>query len=328
MIGRLLQRFQTIQDQQRVLLPDQPGQPLSLAGPPRVRIAEERQGLFEEVADVAGAGGGRVIQRRRALIVKRPVEVSPQRRAALRIFPLVVDESPLNPLADQRGLADSAPRNQAQQVDPPVPDAVQKFKLGVPPEEEFGRVFQEPRPGDFLPEFGDRRDDRPQIADQLSQQVDVTADRFGVSANSLQAIQMLLLCGGGCVGGVDEQLDAVVPCQEGFPLRVGQIGTVAKLRAKVGVVFQEVRFGLQQRFDAGGICHCPRLFANQMHDGGTRADVTGELFESIDRAFLAKVFLNLDVAASSSEIRGQCRAKARISRCGFLEFSGDHRQKE
>ena len=76
------------------------GRAAALAGLAEVfrLLAEERQGLLEEVADAAGADGFLVGVRPRALVVEAPVEVRQRRGLSVGVLPLLVDEAGLNPL--------------------------------------------------------------------------------------------------------------------------------------------------------------------------------------------------------------------------------------
>lgn len=141
--GWLLQGFEAGEDDEAALLTDEVGEAAAFAGEIGIRIAEEDEGLLEEVADAAGAGLGAVGEGAGALVVEGPVEVSVKGGLAVVGLPVLFDEACLHPFSDEGRLADTAPGNDGEDVGAIGPGFIEQGELGFASKEVLGGVVDE-----------------------------------------------------------------------------------------------------------------------------------------------------------------------------------------
>ena len=138
---RILQRLDAVQDEQRAMLADQPGQPFAAfpwAALCRVGVVEELERLLDEQV------GRRLPRFAGPLAVERPIEVAFDARPALGRHPLA------DPVGDERRLADTAPGDQRVDIQSRIcPRRIKGIEPLVAAEEDRGRMLGDARRGDF-----------------------------------------------------------------------------------------------------------------------------------------------------------------------------------
>ncbi|WP_295430814.1 hypothetical protein [uncultured Thiodictyon sp.] len=148
-----------------------------------LRVAEEGERLLKEGAEVADAGGGLVAVAHAhagcagALVVEAPVEIGIHQRRAVRVPPVAVDEAGLQPLDQQRRLADPAPGDDDQRLGAVGPGLVQPGQIRVATQEVLGLVAEDDAGGGEAGGGGEGRDDGAQVAQELAVEVALGRER-------------------------------------------------------------------------------------------------------------------------------------------------------